>query len=458
MTGARIADDPTRPGINVIGHVAGNLGVGVATRQVIELIERRGHPVAAFDVDRGTRRERADTRFDRLTVVDGDALPHRINVFVLGLGAVDWALRRCPERLFDAGALNALMCFWELPVIPPARLAQLDGFDVLIGASDFLRHVFQQSLSRATVVGATLPVTLPTPIAFDRKGLGVPDDATAFCFSFDPASDAQRKNPQGIVDAFRRGVGREPSAWLLIRINNATRLDGKTDAIVGELRDAAAGHPRIVFVTAPMSYPQVLGFYRACDVYVSLHRAEGLGLAMAEAMTMGMPVIATGWSGNMTYMRQTTACLVDHRFVPVNGSAPAYTEHGIAGRARWAEPDLDHAAALMTHLAHDVDARLVLGRAAATAMAAFNAAAIEATFVDELVALHRRRDALRAEGYAPLRASTGRPELRLPTIAPHERAVAAARSFARRARRKVVKLLDPEPAPTPVPAKGDPRA
>ncbi len=451
------AHAPARAGINVIGHVAGNLGVGVATRQVIELIEHHGHPVAALDVDRGTRRERSDTRFDRITVVDPDALPHRINVFVLGLGAVDWALHRCPERLFGDGFLNAIMCFWELPVVPAPRFAQLDGFDVLIGASDFLLHVFRQAASHATVIGATLPTTLPTPSRFDRAAVGVPDDATAYGFGFDPASDAQRKNPQAVIAAFVRGVGHDPRAWLLIRINNARRLDGTTDPVVETLRREAAGHPRIVFVTEPMSFAQVLGFYRACDVYVSLHRAEGLGLGMAEAMTMGVPVIATGWSGNMTFMRHTSACLVDYRLVPVEGSAPAYTERGIAGRARWAEPDVDHAAALMKHLLLDVDARRTLGDAGARAMEEFNSAAWRASFVDELVTLHGRREALRREGHRPAHRSTGRPKLRPESTPPHERAADAALSIVRRARRKVGRLFVHDPDASTIAANGEPR-
>lgn len=429
-----------KPGINVIGHVAGNLGVGVATRQIIGLIESRGYPVAAFDVDLGTRRKRTELRYEHLTCKTAEELPHRINLFVLGLGAIDWTLTKCPEHFFDGSYLNAIVCFWELPVVSAARLAQLDGFDVVIGASDFLRHVFQQSLSRATILGGLLPISLPPPVPFDRGRIGIPADATVFGFSFDPASDPERKNPDAIVAAFLQGVARQEDAWLVVRVNNAVRLDGTTSPVLTHLQQSAADHPRIVFVTEPMSYPEVLGLYHACDAYVSLHRAEGLGLGMAEAMTLGIPVIATGWSGNMTFMRQTNACLVDYRLVPVRGSLPVYQEREMVGGASWAEAEVDHAAAFMTHLAADRGSRVALGRAAAEAMKAFNRAAYEGHFLDELVAIHRNRELLRSVGYASARRAAGRPVLRMPTVPWSETSSTAIRSFGRRVAGKLRKV------------------
>lgn len=400
-----------RPGINVIGHVRANLGVGVVTRQIIDLLVRCGHDVAAFDVDGGERGDCIEPRYERLVRQDIDQLPHRINVFVLGLGAVDWALSKTPERFFAGDHLNAVVCFWELPVMPAARLAQLDGFDVVIAASDFMRHVFEQSLRHAKVVPMRLPVVTPEPIVFDRASLGIPSSGTAFVFSFDPASDSERKNPRGVIAAFVDGVGANDDAWLVVRINNARSRDGTPHPVVEALRSATAGHPRIVMVTEPLSYAQVLGLYRACDVYVSLHRAEGLGLGMAEAMSLGMAVVATGWSGNTTFMQHANSCLVDYRMVSVQAELTAYREGNLVGDACWAEPDTTHAAALMRYLAERVHEREALGRRAADAMKAFNDEARDARFVDELLAIAERDAALRMFGYRRPKAGAGRPTL-----------------------------------------------
>lgn len=429
-----------RPGINVIGHVGANLGVGVVTRQVIGLVERAGYPVAAFDVDTGTRRARTETAHERVTVADARELPYRINLFVLGLGSLDWTLKKCPDAFFDGSHLNAVICFWELPTMSAARCAHLDAMDIVIGASEFLRHVYQQSLTHATVLGATLPISLPAPLPFDRSALGIPATATLFGFGFDPTSDPVRKNPQGAVAAFMAGVGSEADAWLLIRINNAKDVDGRTHPIVVELEAEAARHPRIRIVTAGMTYPQILGLYRACDVYVSLHRAEGLGLGMAEAMTLGVPVIATDWSGNTTFMRHSNSCLVDYELVPVRGSVSAYRERDLAGDARWAEPDLSHAAAFMQYLLENPIERVALGEAGRAAMQVFNETAHRAAFLEEIVAVHRSRQALRVLGYAPV-GSPGRPVLRLPQAPLLERVGNAAADLGKRIANRSRKIL-----------------
>ena len=136
-----------------------------------------------------------------------------------------------------------------------------------------------------------------------------------------------------------------------------------------------------------MSYTDVLDLYASCDVFVSLHRAEGLGLGPMEAMAMGKAVIATGWSGNMTYMNHSNACPVGYRLIPVEGSIVDYSSQAFRKEAMWADPDVQQAAAWMRRLMDDPALRAAIGERARDDLARHHARAREGAFIDELRAI-----------------------------------------------------------------------
>jgi len=131
---------------------------------------------------------------------------------------------------------------------------------------------------------------------------------------------------------------------------------------VAALRERAAADPRVRLVDRVLEYRAMLSLIASADVFVSLHRAEGLGLCLLEAMALGRPVVATGWSGNLDYMDDRNSCLVDCDLVPVRGAThPAYASANLAPDARWAEPRLDHAATWLARLARDARLRRRIG-------------------------------------------------------------------------------------------------
>ena len=124
---------------------------------------------------------------------------------------------------------------------------------------------------------------------------------------------------------------------MLKSINGDARLSE-----LERLRRAAAHRSDIVIRDGYVSADEKNALLAACDCYVSLHRAEGLGLTLAEAMALGKPVIATGYSGNRHFMTDENSFLVDYRLTNASGDCGPYPPG-----ARWAEPDLNHAAQLM---------------------------------------------------------------------------------------------------------------
>jgi glycosyltransferase involved in cell wall biosynthesis len=173
----------------------------------------------------------------------------------------------------------------------------------------------------------------------------------------------ERKNPLGLIRAFKTAFARTDNVSLVLK----TSFGDRHPVQLHELRDAAADH-NIVVIDEVYSGDEVLSLMDACDAYVSLHRSEGLGLTMAEAMLMGKPVIATDFSGNVDFMSESNSLPVAYELVELGKSIPPYDAH-----LEWAKPSEDHAAALMRRVFENQEwARALGARAKASAEAALS--------------------------------------------------------------------------------------
>jgi glycosyltransferase involved in cell wall biosynthesis len=170
--------------------------------------------------------------------------------------------------------------------------------------------------------------------------------------SFDLASSFARKNPFAAVAAFHGAFGDRPDRILLLKV-------GHPDHAPADFARLAqmAQSPNIRLLTQTLSSEDRHALTACADIVLSLHRGEGFGLVLAEAMLLGKPVIATGWSGNTDFMDGTNAALVGYRLVPARDDRSVY-------RGLWAEPDVVEAAELLRKLADDADLRRDLGRRA----------------------------------------------------------------------------------------------
>src|SRR5262249_39584335 len=146
------------------------------------------------------------------------------------------------------------------------------------------------------------PVSVPDHVDVDRAALGLTDDFT-FLFCFDFGSGFERKNPLGVVEAFRRAFAPEEGPRLVIK---SVRCSAAPIAWA-RLQAAAADRSDITVRDGYEPAVRQQALMAACDCYVSLHRAEGYGLTMAEAMAAGRPVIGTEYSGNLEFMTPDTA-------------------------------------------------------------------------------------------------------------------------------------------------------
>lgn len=251
---------------------------------------------------------------------------------------------------------------WELPDTPA---------DWRFGVP-FLHAVWVPSQFTAHAVGSltgSCPVrVVPHPIAatnLPRSSSGSRDGRFTVLTAFNMASSMARKNPVDTVRAFRRAFGDDPSARLIVKISNADVFP----AGMLELERAAGDVPTIEFVSETLTPTQIDELYDCADVLVSLHRSEGFGLTIAEAMLRGIPVVATDWSGSTDFFDARFGIPVRFELVPARDPQGTYDHPAM----QWAEPDVNATADALIQLRRDRVAREAMGRAGREhALAAFS--------------------------------------------------------------------------------------
>ena len=342
---------PESAGVNVIGYFRAELGIGEAGRSLARAVRIAGVPHALIDFSSGSSNRSGDRTIERFE--DGPrydisvlcANPDQFSVFDL----------HPSSAAFGGGRYRVGAWWFELPDLPPDWLGGLARVDEIWAGS----HFVEAAMARVAPVPVTYvpPIVEPRPNArVSRAEFGLADDELAYLFVFDFNSVWERKNPDGAVAAFRRAFETGVGARLILKTINSHLHP----AAYQRLRDIVGDDPRITLIDEYYDADRLARLMRACDAYVSLHRAEGFGLTIAEAMLYGKPAVATRWSGNLDFMTPQNSFLIDGKLTRIDRAAGPYYAGGL-----WAEPDLDAAAAAMRLIADHPRAaadRAALGR------------------------------------------------------------------------------------------------
>ncbi|HSZ26170.1 MAG TPA: glycosyltransferase [Cytophagaceae bacterium] len=329
-----------KPGINVIGYAKGDFGLAEHLRLFAQAINKVGIKFCVNNTGEPNRHSQNNKQVENFITKKN---PYLLNVFCFNGDQTITYLESSKGIVARLKHYNIGYGYWELSKYPSEWTKQNEYLNEYWAPTMFIKKVLEKSTT-LPVYHMPIPVDFEIPVGFTRKQFNLPENKFLFLFTFDMSSFTSRKNPQAAIRAFVKAfpVEKSDNVCLIIKINRI-KGDPIHDQKVSELRTQVKFDSRILLIDEILSRASILGLINVCDAYVSLHRSEGFGLGMAEAMNMGKVVIATNYSGNVDFMNNENSCPVNYRLVEVVEEEYCYVEKG----AEWAEPDEDHAAYYM---------------------------------------------------------------------------------------------------------------
>ncbi len=341
-----------QPAVRVTGYLSHTLGLGAAGRGYAQALQAAGVAVSTASVPLHHLELPVELQdgYGRHGFEDvaHDGVHHGFEIVAVNADELPSFVGRLGEDYFQGPRIG--IWGWETDTIP-TRWQR---------AFELVQEIWVYSRFMAQNIGAAAPVptiALPPPVQAPAEPalplrLDVPDDGFLFLFVFDYLSTIQRKNPVGLIEAFKRAFAPGEGPRLLLKtINGPLRPLAEEEVLW-----AAHGRPDIHVLDRSLGGPELNGLMAACDAYVSLHRSEGFGLTMAEAMAIGKPVIATGYSGNLDFMNAENSYLVEYELGRVGPDCEIYPPEGT-----WARPSVEHAAELMRRVVERPEEAAAIG-------------------------------------------------------------------------------------------------
>ena len=336
-----------RTGLNILGHFCTPCGLQVSAISIVKSLRLVGMDSSCRDVLTEPSRSILDrSKYLGLEVFDTTLIHVQPDPYY----------ETCYERagLSPRPDVHRIaMWYWEFGQAPPEWRRKAESLDEVWAPSRFVAHALREILE-VPVMELTPGVEVGEVIPFDRSLLGVPQGHTLFLFIFDANSVTERKNPFGLIAAFRRAFRADDKATLVIKAGNLKMHPEEASRL-----RAAARQSGTIILDQTLPRGELNGLIQACNCYVSLHRSEGFGLTMAEAMLLGKPVIATAYSANLEFMDRGNSLLIGCELVPVGRQIGPYSKDLL-----WAEPSVAEAAEAMRWIHENADEARALGERA----------------------------------------------------------------------------------------------
>lgn len=362
-------------GVNFIGDLRTDVGVGEAARSTYRALQTAGVPLSYVELPLMFGVQQAQTPFNANAQT---GFKYHINLLYVNALSTDHALKTLGGD-FLKRRYNIAVWFWELEVFPVEWHRFLDYFDEIWVASSFTQNALK-AVASIPITYIPLSINVETTLV-ERSEFHLPENRFIFLNSFSPASSIQRKNPFDLITAYSEAFSSAPAhtaPLLVIKTHHADTLEKGRQFIDDlQIRLAEIGG---VLITENFSRQQMNNLLNVCDCYISLHRSEGFGLSLAEAMFLGKPVIATDYSGNKDFMNPDNSFLVPYELDVIREDAhiyqPNFREVYATGQ-NWAQPNVTAAARWMQWVVNrreDVQHRSILG-----------AEAIKSNFNDQII-------------------------------------------------------------------------
>ena len=345
------------PGVNLIAYIRAEMGLGVVARGMAAALEAADVPFNIINVESGNYSQHTDRSWAHREVRDSN---YDTTVVFMNPDQSLHLRTQVPATLLGDRYVVG-QWYWELPELPDEWVKEFEFVDEVWAASQFIGDAVSRKTSRP-VVRIPPVVVLSHGRVVTRAQLGLPENRYLFLAMFDTNSVLQRKNPLGVLRAFKSAfAGSDQSVGLVMKFNNPDYRE----PLLQSVREEMAGMENVIVIDRIMDRDEVASLIKACDCFVSLHRSEGFGLGPAEAMSLAKPAIITNWSGNVDYMTPDNSIAIDYELVKLGQDYGPYKAH-----QSWAEPDVEQAGDWMKKLASDPSLGLRLGHEAQQTIAA----------------------------------------------------------------------------------------
>jgi glycosyltransferase involved in cell wall biosynthesis len=322
----------SKRGVTLIGYLRAEVGTGEAGRLMAAAVEACGERNSHHILPTCSRQNHPWNG-----AALGSAAHYDTNLFCMNADQMAGFAEKVGPEFFNK-RYNIGLWFWEAEIFPPHMHAGFNFLNEVWVTSEFTREAIAK-VSRIPVFKIPQPLNIdgPQQAASLEPPLDLPD-RFIFLFSFDFFSVVERKNPLGLIEAFQRAFVPGEGPVLLIKSINGHHNVAELE----RLHYARAGREDIIIHDGYLSHDQRDALVAACHCYVSLHRAEGFGLTIAEAMLQEKPAIATAYSGNLEFMTEANSFLCGYDLRPIGDGYDPYPSS-----ARWAEPRLNEAVDLL---------------------------------------------------------------------------------------------------------------
>lgn len=347
-------------GLSLIGYPFSETGVGEAMRSLARSVDSANITYDVTNFDEQVLSSRRDRALTSHIVLRPSKM---VNVFCVNADMLGSTIHGIGGGVLQ-NRYNIVRPFWELPSIHPQWLNSLQHMDEIWAPTAFVRDAFLAGTDRP-VVHIPVAISVPPDIEASRERFKIPKNSTAFLFAFDFSSYPDRKNPDAVLQAYLRAFGHDRNRRVSLVIKTMGNSPHKR-TILNSIRSLAQTDNRVVLIDEVLTRTETYRLTKSCDVFVSLHRSEGFGLGIAEAMAMGKAVIATDFSGSKDFVGTQTGFPIPYRLIDVEPDQYPYFIEG----QKWADPDIDEAARVMAQLADDVEVVAAIGERARRYMAA----------------------------------------------------------------------------------------
>jgi glycosyltransferase involved in cell wall biosynthesis len=332
-------------GVNFVGYLTGEFGNGTSARAFAEALTLTRVPHVLNNLVDDLHKENKEY----VGELSGHA-PFPISIFHVNAATTE-AFFRENSRMYSQSKFNIGIWYWELSRFPKRWMSAFRFYNEIWVTSSFVCNSLSE-ISPIPIRRVRYPLSIDTTRIDTgyRERLGF-DHEFVFLYAFDSLSFFERKNPVAVIKAFGKAFPGDKDVMLLLH------PIGKTSS--NQMRQLERASAQNVVVRERLSRSEYLSLVAASDCYVSLHRSEGLGLTLAEAMYLGKPVIATAYGGNLDFMNVENSLLVPYQLVELQRDNGPYAKGNF-----WAEPDIDSAAQYMRWVRNNPEKAAKLGERA----------------------------------------------------------------------------------------------